>query len=151
MESTEAIEALVLQLTARKPMDGCAAMRQLLPVCKTSSIVYPYMAHFIDLLNSGNSYVRTRALTLIIANARWDTDLLIDENIDRILDHVIDPSPITARQFIQRLSALAFEKPLLQKVILNALASADPQCYQSSMRPLVEKDLRKAMLEIKGE
>lgn len=143
------IEDLFAQLTAKSSADGYAAMKELLVISETSDTVYPYMARLIGMLGSDNSYVRTRGLLLIVANARWDTDYLIDENINQILSHITDPKPITARQFIQSLPALASAKLDLRADILAALCSADTLRYPLSMRPLMDGDIRKAILTIK--
>ncbi len=142
------IEDLVAQLTAKKPAEGYAAMKELQAISETSDAVYPYMARLIGMLGSDNSYVRTRGLMLIVANARWDTDYLIDENINQILSHITDPRPITARQFIQSLPALASAKPDLRADILAALDGADTLRYPLSMRPMVDGDICKAILTI---
>lgn len=142
------IEDLVAQLTAKKPAEGCTAMKELQAISETSDAVHPYMARLIEMLGSDNSYVRTRGLLLIVANARWDTDYLIDENINQILSHITDPKPITARQFVQSLPALASAKPDLRADILAALRKADTLRYPLSMRPLLDEDIRKAILAI---
>ena len=36
--------------------------------------VYPFFDLFADMIEDENSYVRTRGLLLIAANARWDTE-----------------------------------------------------------------------------
>ena len=140
------IQNMVATLTAKKPADGCAAMKALQALSKASASVYPYMSQFIALLNSDNSYIRTRALLLIAANAQWDTENLIDENMKLILSHIVDPKPITARQFIQALPDLAHHKPDLQEDILSALYKADTARYPPSMRPLVEAYIRTAII-----
>ena len=43
--------------------------------------VYPYMHRLSDMLDSENSYIRTRGLTLLAYNAKWDKDNKIDEII----------------------------------------------------------------------
>lgn len=68
-----------------------------------SSAVYPYFGSFVELLNNGNSYIRTRGILLIAANARWDVDFKIDEITDQYLKHISDEKPITARQCIKAL------------------------------------------------
>lgn len=123
-------------------------MKELQAISETSDMVYPYMAQLIGMMGSDNSYVRTRGLLLIAANARWDTDYLIDENINQILSYITDPKPITARQFIQSLPALASAKPDLRADILAALHKADTLRYPLGMRPLVDEDIRKAILTI---
>ena len=147
----ESIETLIEQLTAKKPSDGYAALKQLLPISEESNDVYPYMGQFIKMLDSDNSFVRTRALALIVANAKWDSDYLIDENIDAILAHIVDPKPITARQFIGILPKLWAAKPDLWEDILSALRRADTLRYPLSMRSLVDEDIRKATLAINRE
>lgn len=126
-------------------------MKTLLAESEQSNIVYPYLLRLIDLLGNDNSYIRTRALLLISANAKWDIDYLIDENIDDVLVHITDPKPITARQFIQTLPSLAAAKPDLRDDILAALRQADTLRYQLSMRPLVDEDIRKTLLAINAQ
>ena len=37
-----------------------------------------------------HSYIRTRGLTLLAYNAKWDKDYKIDEVIDKYLKHITD-------------------------------------------------------------
>ena len=110
--------------------------------------VYPYMDRLGDMLDSDNSYIRTRGLTLIAYNARWDKDNKIDEIIDGYLKHITDVKPITARQCIKLLPMIAKDKPELRNDICSALERADISFYDDSMQPLVYKDIQKALKEI---
>ena len=101
-----------------------------------------------DMLDSDNSYIRTRGLTLIACNAKWDKDYKIDEIIDKYLKHITDIKPITARQCIKLLPVIAKDKPELKDDILSALHKADSSFYEDSMQPLVYKDTQKAIKEI---
>ena len=47
-----------------------------------------YSDRLSDMLDSDNSYVRTRGLTLLAYNAKWDKDYKIDEIIDKLGLHV---------------------------------------------------------------
>lgn len=87
--------------------------------------VYPYMSRLSDMLDSDNSYIRTRGLTLLTYNAKWDKDNKIDEIIDKYLKHITDIKPITARQCIKLLPIIAKHKPELKNDILSALHNAD--------------------------
>ena len=71
--------------------------------CEKSDKVYCYMDKLADMIGSDNSYIRTRGLTLIAYNAKWDKDNKIDEIIDEYLKHIEDVKPITARQCIKLL------------------------------------------------
>lgn len=112
--------------------------------------VYLFFDTFADMIDSDNSYVRTRGLLLISANAKWDEDNKIDEIIDKYLKHILDDKPITARQCINALPKIAEFKPDLVEVIITALRKADPERYASSMQPLVYKDIRAALEKIGG-
>lgn len=115
-----------------------------------SDCVYPYMGKLIDMLDSDNSYVRTRGLTLLAYNAKWDEDYKIDEIIDKYLRHITDVKPITARQCIKLLPIIAKYKPELRNDIISALHKANICIYDDSMQPLVFKDIQKVLKEIQG-
>lgn len=110
--------------------------------------VYPFLDTMIDMLNSSQSYIRTRALILIACNAKWDRENKIDKIIDQYLGHITDEKLITARQCIKQLPMLARYKPELKEMILFALHSADVDRYDESMRTLIIKDIQKAVKEI---
>ncbi|WP_312061387.1 SufBD protein [Anaerotignum sp.] len=112
--------------------------------------VYPFFHIFVEMLSNTNSYIRVRALILISANAKWDHDNKIDEIIDSYLKHITDEKPITARQCIKVLPSIAKYKPDLKNLIENALYKADLTKYKESMRPLVEKDIQKALFDIRN-
>lgn len=124
------------------------ALQELIKESEETDCVYPYMDRLSDMLDSDNSYIRTRGLTLLACNAKWDKDYKMDEMIDRYLKHITDVKPITARQCIKLLPMIARDKPELKNDILSALHKADISVYDDSMRPLVYKDIQKALKEI---
>ncbi|MGN0628170.1 MAG: SufBD protein [Oscillospiraceae bacterium] len=135
-------------LTSKNASEGCAAFNRLLTESGSGPEVYEYMEHLLSLTEDKNSFVRTRALLLIIANAKWDKQELIDASREKLLSHMTDGKPITARQFIQNLPDLAAQKPGLRDEIAQRLRSADFSGYKDSMRPLLEKDREKALEKI---
>ena len=112
--------------------------------------VYPYMHRLSDMLDSEQSYIRTRGLTLLAYNAKWDKDNKIDEIIDKYLKHITDIKPITARQCIKLLPIIAEYKPELKNDILSALHKANISIYGDSMQSLVHKDIQKVLNEIQN-
>ena len=124
------------------------ALQELQKESEETDHVYPYMDRLSDMLNSDNSYIRTRGLILIAYNAKWDIDYKIDEVIDDYLKHITDVKPITARQCIKLLPVIAENKLELKNDILSALQKADISFYDDSMQPLVYKDIQKALKEI---
>ncbi len=99
---------------------GC--LKQLLMESTGSDAVYSYFDTFVNMLDSDNSYIRTRGLLLIM-----------------------DDKPITARQCIKALPEIAKQKPDLASDIRRALQNATPGKYKSTMRPLVQKDIAEAL------
>ena len=124
------------------------ALQELQKESLETDCVYPYMDRLSEMLDSDNSYIRTRGLTLIAYNAKWDKDYKIDEIIDNYLKHITDIKPITARQCIKLLPIIAKYKPELKNDILSALHKANVCIYDDSMQPLVYKDIQKALKEI---
>lgn len=124
------------------------ALQKLQKESVETDCVYPYMDKLSDMLDSDNSYVRTRGLTLLAYNAKWDKDYKIDEIIDKYLQHITDVKPITARQCIKLLPIIARYKPELRDDILSALHKANIYIYDSSMQPLVYKDVLKSLKDI---
>lgn len=126
------------------------ALQELQKESVETDCVYPYMDKLSDMLDSDNSYVRTRGLTLLAYNAKWDKDYKIDGIIDKYLQHITDIKPITARQCIKLLPIIAKYKPELRNDILSALHKANICIYDSSMQPLVYKDIQKSLKDIQG-
>lgn len=124
------------------------ALQELQKESKETDCVYSYVDRLSDMLDSDNSYIRTRGLTLLAYNAKWDKDYKIDEIIDKYLKHITDVKPITARQCIKLLPIVAKYKPELKNDILSALYKADISVYDDNMQPLVHKDIQKALKEI---
>lgn len=144
----EHLDTQVDLLLSKNSKAGCDAMNVLENISRESNVVYPYMYRFFDMLESDNSYVRTRALVLIAANAKWDVDYKIDEVIDKYLRHITDAKPITARQCVKLLPDIAKYKPDLKKDVISALQNANISFYADSMRPLLRKDLDGALEQI---
>ena len=121
------------------------ALQELQKQCEETDCVYPYMDRLSDMLDSDNSYIRTRRLTLLAYNAKWDKDYKIDEVIDKYLKHITDVKLITARQCIKLLPIIAKHKPKLKSDILSKLHKADISIYEDSMQSLVYNDIQKSL------
>lgn len=68
-----------------------------------SNAIYEFFDIFVEMIDDNNSYIRTRGLILISANAKLDVENKIDEIIDNYLKHILDVKPIIARQCIKAL------------------------------------------------
>lgn len=123
-------------------------LKLLLAKSAESPEVYTHFDDFAEMLGDSNSYIRTRGFLLIAENARWDGEGKINAIIDDYLIHITDDKPITARQCIKALPAVARHKPELTEKIRHALKNADISKYPDSMFPLVLKDIIAALSEI---
>ncbi len=138
----------VCMLRCPNNRDAYRALRSLQEASDLGAAVYAHIDVFIEMMRDSNSYVRTRGLTLIVFYAKWDEAGKIDGIIDEYLDHVTDDKPITARQCIKSLPKLAQPKPHLVPRIISSLRHADTSAYADSMRPLVQDDIRNALLTL---
>lgn len=127
------------------------ALQELQKESEKSDKVYCYMDQLADMMDSDNSYIRTRGLTLIAYNAKWDKDNKIDEVIDEYLKHIEDIKPITARQCIKLLPMITKNKPELKDDIVSALQKADICVYVDSMQSLICKDIKNSLAEIEKQ
>lgn len=125
------------------------ALQELQKESEETDCVYPFIDRLSDMLDSDNSYIRTRGLTLLAYNAKWDKEYKVEEIIDEYLKHITDVKPITARQCIKLLPIIAKHKPELKNDILSALNKANISIYDYSMQPLVYEDIQKALKKIK--
>lgn len=144
----ESIETLFEQLFDKNNSTAYDALKALQKKSECSDKVYPYMDKLGDMLDSDSSYIRTRGLTLLAYNSKWDKDYKVDEVIDKYLKHITDVKPITARQCVKLLPIIAMNKPELKNDIVAALKNANISGYADSMRQLVYKDIQKAIAKI---
>ena len=125
------------------------ALQELQKESEETDCVYPFIDRLSDMLDSDNSYIRTRGLTLLAYNEKWDKEYKVDEIIDEYLKHITDVKPITARQCIKLLPIIAKHKPELKNDFLSALNKANISIYDYSRQPLLYKDIQEALKEIK--
>lgn len=146
----ETIGNMMEALCCGENKTACKAMRALQEESLRSAAVYPYMDRFLGMLGAASSYVRTRGLVLAAANARWDAENKLDGAMGEYLAHIGDEKPITARQCVKALPAIAAAKPYLVPRIRKALLNANTAQYPDSMATLLEKDIAAALNAMSG-
>lgn len=137
----ENIDLLINDLCSKNHTEAYKTFLFLENESKKSNITYCFFDYFLEMINNESSYIRTRGLSLIVANAKWDTDNKIEMNIDSILSHIVDKKPSVARSFIQSLPNITKYKKQLIHRIRRELSNADISIYNDNMKPLVEKDI----------
>lgn len=137
-------------LTAQNDTAACALAERILTESRETDAWYEYFDFFASLLRHPKSLVRNRALHILAANARWDTEGRFGKLLPEYLTHITDEKPITARQCVQALAEVGTEKPELIPRILAALDHAELSKYADSMRPLIEKDIARTRKLLAG-
>ena len=123
-ENMMEIVELLRGLFDKNNKQAYACLQELEAASGQSREGYRHVDVFAEMLDSDNSYIRTRGMVLISANAQWDEDYKIDEVIDKFLRHITDVKPIMARQCIKRLPNITRHKPDLKSDITGALNKA---------------------------
>ena len=128
-------------LTLKDDKTACAFTEKIVSESRESNQWYGNFDEFASLLRHPKSLVRNRALAILAANAKWDTEEKFALILPEFLSHITDEKPITARQCVKALAEVGKAQPSLIPEILSALENADLSRYRDSMRPLIEKDI----------
>jgi hypothetical protein len=142
------VQALIEELYSSNHKTAYRSLKLLETESEHSNEIYRHFDTFVKMLRHENSYIRTRGIILISANAKWDVDFKIDEIIDLLLKSVEDDKSITARQCIKNLPRIAMYKADLKNDIIVALRKAHTKMYSDSMQPLIHKDIALAIKQI---
>ena len=145
------IEAQIEELKNKDQKTAYQALKHLLAISETRAEVSYYFDRFVVLLQDPQSYVRTRGLLLIGANARWVEEKTCAAALPFCLALIQDPKPITRRQCIQALPSLSASHPSLKPSILAALTNAQIQDVPETMQRLIAKDIQKTLQAIQTQ
>ena len=135
------MQEIIAKMTSKDDKYACAIADQIISESQDTDQWYEYFDTFASLLNHPKSLVRNRALYILAANAKWDSENRFDTILDEYLTHITDEKPITARQCIKALVQVGRAKPQYIQRILSSFHDADLSKYKDSMRPLIEKDM----------
>lgn len=141
----ERFEELLQGLRDANDEFAYSCLKELEALSMESKKVYEKFELLVKLMEDPKSYIRTRGIRLIAANAKWDQEGKIDRIVKPLLSHITDGKPVTARQCIQALPLIAMHKPALREGILNSLKDADLGKYKESMQTLLARDIQDAV------
>lgn len=140
---------IIAGLQNKNNMEAYQLLLMLEEESAASDALYGSFEEFAGLLNSGNSFVRTRGFRLACAQARWDAEDKLEAHFDSLLAALDDGKPAAVRQCLSALRGVIPYKPQLGGRILEKLNQLDLSKYKDSMRPLIEKDIEETRLLIK--
>lgn len=139
------LNLLLSMLTAKDTKQGYATFLELERLSEESDDLYPYTERFADMVNDRAWAVRCRGFRLFCKQARWDTEGVIDRDLDRTLAILEDEKPTAVRQALAALLDMAPYKRELWPVIRKRVETMDLSCYKDSMAPLIKKDIEKLL------
>ena len=139
------VELLLSMLTAKDTKQAYGGLLELERLSEETDDLYPYTERFADMVGDRAYAVRVRGFRLFCRQARWDTEGVVDRNLDRALAILEDEKPTAVRQALAALEELVPYKEALWPAIRQRLESMDPGRYRDTMAPLIEKDIRRLL------
>ena len=139
------VELLLSMLTAKDTKQAYGGLLELERLSEETDDLYPYTERFADMVADRTYVVRVRGFRLFCHQARWDTEGVVDRNLDRALAILKDEKPTAVRQALAALEELLPYKRNLWPVIRQWLESVEPRRYKDTMAPLIEKDIRRLL------
>lgn len=134
-------EDTIQKLTIKDEKAAFDFYKDLCALSAESNAYVDLIPEFAKMMESKNSFVRTRGFGMICAQARWADKGQIAEVLDKMLLLLADPKPITVRQALAALHELVLYRPELTERIRVAVHEIDLSKYKDSMSPLIKKDM----------
>jgi hypothetical protein len=147
--TAEEIDFLVACLARKEDDPRYRALLLLQSRSVSTPYVYRYWDVFRDKLRSDNSYQRSIGMLLLAANARWDEGGRCTEALDDMTKLLGDEKPVTIRQCVGALEAVALAVPEVRAKICARLMATDLSAVRETMRKLVLKDIVHALTALK--
>ena len=107
-----------------------------------SDELYGCLTDFIGLLKGKSAFVQVRGFRLACAQARWDTEGRLAQNLDVLFSMLYAAKPTAVRQCLAALQNVLRWRPELAGKIEAGLDEIDLGRYKDTMRPLIEKDIQ---------
>ncbi|MDY3281335.1 hypothetical protein [Dysosmobacter sp.] len=139
------LELLLSTLTAKDTKQAYGALLELESLSRETDDLYPYTEHFADMVGDRAYAVRVRGFRLFCQQARWDTEGVVDRNLDRALAILEDEKPTAVRQALAALAELLPYKRELWPNLRQRLETMEPRRYRDTMAPLIEQDIRRLL------
>ena len=135
------IDYMLIMLDGNAKTEGYENLQKLEKISEESNILYPYINKFINMVNSDKYVIRVRGFRLACKQAKWDSEDIINDNIDTLLKILQDEKPTAIRMGLKALEDLVIYKKELNPVIQEATNNIDFNGLKDTMAPLIIKDI----------
>lgn len=139
------IESLVGMLEDKDTSAAYKALQELEWISDETGLVYIYTEKFVNMIKSDKYVIRVRGFRLLCKQAKWDSDNILDENIDTALHILNDGKPTAVRQALAALSDVVRYKPDLRETVKKAVSEINYLRYKDTMHGLIAKDISEVL------
>ncbi len=129
-------------LQSKDTKQAYGTLLELERISGASDELYPYTAHFADMVNSDRYAVRVRGFRLFCKQARWDTEHVLDRHMADALVILNDEKPTAVRQALAALGDVVPYKRKLWDMIRERARDIDCSRYPDTMQGLIAGDIQ---------
>lgn len=149
-------EEIVEVLNGKDTKENYVKAKALLLTCAESNQYYGFFDEYLASLKVPKASTRLRGFMLIMENAKWDdqnlmNQNLMNQNLEAILTLLEDEKPIIVRQAVQALTPIGSYKKELIPRGLEKLSSLNCLQYSENMQGLVKKDIEQMLHDLSGK
>lgn len=138
---------LISMLEDKDTSAAFKALKELEQLSDETEAIYTYIDKFIRMIGSEKYVIRVRGFRLFCKQARWDTENIIDENINAALNILNDDKPTAVRQALTALLDIIRYKPDLREAVKKAVSDINYLRYKETMHSLIAKDIKQVLGE----
>jgi hypothetical protein len=125
--------------TSEKPQIKYKSGKILMILSQDSpEILYPKWDHFVDLLSSENTFMKSIGIRILSNLTRIDAKNKFDKIFNKFYGLLNDESMITAASVVDQSAMIARAKPKLQNRITNKLLGIDKTHHGSECRNIIK-------------
>lgn len=136
------LDLMLSLLQSKDTKQAYGTLLELERLSEASDELYPYTAHFADMVGSDRYVVRVRGFRLFCKQARWDTEHVLDQHMAAALTVLNDEKPTAVRQSLAALGDVVPYKRELWGVIRERAQNIDCSRYPDTMRDLIVRDVQ---------
>lgn len=136
------LEFMISMLHSKDTSKAFEYLKGLEALSDNSNILYTYTDEFIKMVYSEKYVIRVRGFRLFCKQAKWDSENIINKNIDSVLVILNDDKPTALRQALAALQDIVLYKKELRNTIKDRILAIDYHKYKDTMYSLISKDIQ---------
>lgn len=139
------LDRMLSMLESKDTKQAFEALKEMEKISDTSDAFYPYTEKFLEMINSSKYVIRVRGFRMFCKQARWDTENIINKNIEAALSILNDDKPTAVRQALAALQEIIPYKKELGVIIEKKVSAIDYLRFKDTMHSLIANDIQKVL------